>query len=98
MSKFSELRQNKPKLTIKEGAREVIFKTISCMCDNVGYLRFKRTEGGDLKMSGNGYSLSNWQFKFQVHEIEWAADGEEWDEVINMINSGTSVIEEVKSR
>jgi hypothetical protein len=98
MSKFSELRQNKPKLTIKEGAREVIFKTISCMCDNVGYLRFKRTEEGDLKMSGNGYSLSNWQFKFQVHEIEWAADGGEWDEVINMINSGTSVIEEVKSR
>ena len=95
MSKFSELRQNKPKLTIKEGAREVIFKTISCMCDNVGYLRFKRTEEGDLKMSGNGYSLSNWQFKFQVHEIEWAADGGEWDEVINMINSGTSVIEEV---
>jgi hypothetical protein len=98
MSKFSELRQNKPKLTIKEGAREVIFKTISCMCDNVGYLRFKRTEEGDLKMSGNGYSLSNWQFKFQVHEIEWAADGDGWDEVINMINSGTSVIEEVKSR
>jgi hypothetical protein len=36
MSKFIELRQNTPKLTIKEGAREVIFKTISCMCDNVG--------------------------------------------------------------
>jgi hypothetical protein len=36
MSKFIELRQNTPKLAIKEGAREVIFKTISCMCDNIG--------------------------------------------------------------
>jgi hypothetical protein len=38
MSKFIELRQNAPKLTIKEGAREVIFKTISCMCDNVHHI------------------------------------------------------------
>ena len=41
MSKYQELRMNAPKLTIKEGAREVIFKTVSCMCDNVGHLRFK---------------------------------------------------------
>jgi hypothetical protein len=43
MSKFIELRQNTPKLTIKEGAREVIFKTISCMCDNVGHLDLRKT-------------------------------------------------------
>ena len=49
MSKFIELRQNTPKLTIKEGAREVIFKTISCMCDNVGHLRFKKNSEGDFK-------------------------------------------------
>jgi hypothetical protein len=44
MSKFIELRQNAPKLTIKEGAREVIFKTISCMCDNVHHITFKKNE------------------------------------------------------
>jgi hypothetical protein len=45
MSKFKQLRLNAPKLTIKEGAREVIFKTVSCMCDNVGsYYRFKKNE------------------------------------------------------
>jgi hypothetical protein len=27
MSKYVELRNNQPKLTIKEGAKEVIFKT-----------------------------------------------------------------------
>lgn len=98
MSKYQELRMNAPKLTIKEGAREVIFKTVSCMCDNVGYLRFKKNGEGDFKMSGNGYAVSNWQFKHQVHEIEWEADENMWGGVIAMINSGTSVIESVISR
>ncbi len=68
------------------------------MCDNVGYLKFKKNSEGDFKMSGNGFSLSNWQFKYQVHEIEWTADENGWDEVIKMINSGTSLIESVISR
>jgi hypothetical protein len=75
MSKFIELRQNAPKLTIKEGAREVIFKTVSCMCDNVHHLRFKKNSDGDFKLDGNGFSLSNWQMKNEKHEIEWMADG-----------------------
>ena len=98
MDKYLELRANSPKLSIKEEAREVIFKTISCMCDNVGYLKFKKNSEGYFKMSGNGFSLSNWQFKYQVHEIEWTADENGWDEVIKMINSGTSLIESVISR
>jgi hypothetical protein len=69
MSKYRELRMNQPKLTIKEGAREVIFKTVS-----------------------------NWQMKHPKHEIEWEADENMWGGVIAMINSGTEVIEEVKSR
>jgi len=98
MSKFRELRLNAPKLTIKEGAREVIFKTISCMCDNVGHLRFKKNSDGDFKLDGNGFAVSNWQMKYGKHEIEWTADHEGWDEVIRMINSGTAVIESVISR
>ena len=98
MSKYVELRNNSPKLTIKEGAKEVIFKTISCMCDNVYYLKFKRNSEGDFKMNGNGFALSNFQFNHQVHEIEWEADENMWGGVIAMINSGTSVIETVTSR
>ena len=98
MSKYSELRANSPKLVIKESPREVIFKTISCMCDNVNYITFKKSSEGDFKMYGNGYSLSNWQFKHQVHEIEWEADENMWGGVIAMVNSGTSVIESVISR
>jgi hypothetical protein len=98
MSKYKELKQNPPKLTIKEGAREVIFKTISCMCDNVNYLRFKKNEDGDFKIDGMGFALSNWQMKHPRHEIEWEADENMWGGVIAMINSGTKVIESVTSR
>ena len=98
MSKYVELRNNNPKLVIKEGAKEVIFKTISCMCDNVYYLKFRRNSEGDFKMNGNGFALSNFQFNHQVHEIEWEADENMWGGVIAMINSGTSVIESVTSR
>jgi hypothetical protein len=98
MSKYRELRLNAPKLAIKEGAREVIFKTISCMCDNVGHLRFRKNEDGEFKLDGMGFAVSNWQIKHTKHEIEWTADEEGWDVVIKMINSGTEAIESVISR
>ena len=98
MSKYRELRQNPPKLTIKNGAREVIFTTISCMCDNVSYITLKKNSDGDFKMSGGRFALSNWQMKHPIHDIEWEADENEWGGVIAMINSGTEAISEVKSR
>ena len=98
MSKYRELRLDPPKLTIKEGAREVIFKTVSCMCDNVHHLRFKKNSDGEFKMDGMGFAISNWQMKHPKHEIEWGADANEWGGVIAMLNSGTSVIESVTSR
>ena len=98
MSKYRELRMNPPKLTIKEGAREVIFKTVSCMCDNIHYITLKKDDNGDFKMNGNGFALSNWQMKHAKHEIEWEADENMWGGVIAMINSGTEAIESVTSR
>jgi hypothetical protein len=103
MSVYQSLRQDPPKLVIKENAREVIFKTISCMCDNVHYITLKKNTQSEFEMrgsghSGMGYSLSNWQFNHQPHEITWAADENNWSDVIKMINSGTALIAEVKSR
>ena len=63
MSKYQELLQNPPRLTVKKEAREVIIKTVSCMCDNVHYLKLKKNSEGDFKMSGGGFALSNWQMK-----------------------------------
>jgi hypothetical protein len=98
MSKYQELRLNPPKLTIKDGAREVIFKTVSCVCDNIYYITFKKNSDGDFKMDGGKFALGNFQLKHPIHEIEWEADENEWSRVIAMINSGIEVIEEVKSR
>ena len=96
--KYWELRENPPTLDIKKGAYEVEFKTVSVMCDNVNYLTFKRDKAlnEDFRMSGNGFALSNWQFKYTDSDIKWAADNEDWYEVIRMINTGTAAI--VKSR
>ena len=68
------------------------------MCDNVHYLRFKKNDEGDFKMSGGGYAISNWQMKHPKHDIEWEADDQNWRRVAKMINTGTSKIESVKSR
>ena len=51
MSKYQELLQNPPRLTVKKEAREVIIKTVSCMCDNVHYLKLKKNSEGDFKPS-----------------------------------------------
>jgi hypothetical protein len=98
MSKYQQLLQNPPFIKVKKDAREVIFKTVSCMCDNVHYLRFKKNDEGDFKLSGGGFALSNWQMKHPKHDIEWVADEGEWRRVVKMINTGTSKVESVKSR
>ncbi len=97
-SKYRSLRMNPPKLTVKENARELIITTVSCMCDNIHYLTLKKNNEGDFKLYGNRFSLSNWQMAHPSHEIEWAADEENWNKVFEMINTGTEAISEIKSR
>jgi len=73
MSLFGELRRNPPKIEIKKGAKEVIFTTISAMCDNRHLLQLKKNSDGEFKLDGKGNSLRNWNLKVDVFEIEWAA-------------------------
>jgi len=98
MSKYLNLLNNKPKIKIGKNVNEVIFTTISCMCDNEHNLRLKRNENNEFKFFGYGQSLTNWQMKFKPFEIEWKADKNKWNEVIEMINTGTSKIEKAISR
>ena len=97
-NEYRKLVNQPPELKVVDNAREVILTTISCMCDNVEPLRFKKNGAGDFKLSGMGFALSNWQFKYPVYEIEWVADEGNWSKVFAMINSGTSAIKEVRSR
>ena len=96
--KYVSLRHNPPRLEVRDNARELVITTVSCMCDNIHYLTLRRNDNGDFRLSGGRFSLSNWQFGYPVHDIEWAADEGDWDTVFKMINSSTSAISEVKSR
>ena len=98
MSKYMELNQNPPKITVKKGAKEVLFTTISCMCDNKHTIQFKKNSEGEFTVNGRGNSMSNWDMKYDTMDLTWAADEENWSEVIKMINSGTEKISEVRAR
>jgi hypothetical protein len=97
-SLYVKLRQNPPKLEVKKDARELIITTVSCMCDNIHYLTLKKNSNGDFKLDTVTFALSNWQMSYPRHDIEWVADEGNWKKVFEMINSGTEVISEVKSR
>lgn len=101
MSKYRELLQDPPtfpELYDSESPREVIFETISSMCDNIGFIVLKKDSDGDFKMDGKGNSLENWQMKHPRHDIEWEADDNNWESVVNMINTGVCKINTVKHR
>ncbi|MEA3352414.1 MAG: hypothetical protein U9Q33_01160 [Campylobacterota bacterium] len=72
------------------------------MCDNISYIRFKQQDNGEFKLSHYnnhvGLAFSNLQCKYPSHDILWEADEQNWSEVIDMINSGTSLISDVKYR
>jgi len=102
MSKYQELLNNEPNLKIKDNATEVIFTLVSCMCDNISYIRFKKNSDNEFKLShynnNVGLAFSNLQCKYPTHEILWEADDNNWIKVITMLNTGTSLIADVKSR
>jgi|TARA_R110000851_G_scaffold281736_1_gene435216 hypothetical protein len=98
MSKYAELLNNPPKLNAKEGASEVVINLISCMCDNKYKWTIKKNDEGNFKIRTHGFAFRNFQTKFHKDEIEWEADDSNWDEVFRMINSGTSKIDNLKSR
>ena len=98
MSKYLDLCNNPPELSICPNAREVIFTTICCICDNEHKIKFYKNKDDNFIMTGMMSSLSNWQFKIAIDDIEWSADDQNWDFVIKAINTSTSVIEKVKSR
>ena len=87
--------------------KEVVFNLVSCMCDNRDRLIFKKTNANGymefrvyLKSypSGTMQSLSNLQMKADEIDLAWKAGGNEWENVVELIETGTSVIESIMSR
>ena len=98
MSKYQELLYNPPKLKMEGKPREIKIDLVSCMCDNEYRWTIKQNEDGEYKINTHGFAYSNWQIKARKDDIEWVADDENWELVFNMINSGTSKIENIKYR
>jgi len=105
--------QENPTMHVKKGAKEVVFKTVkthSVNEEDVEYLLFKK-EGG-FKMinmyNARDYALETsalpcppfayWGFKDPLHSFEWAADEENWEEVVRLINAGDTKVVSVVSR
>lgn len=98
MGKYRDLINFPPKLEVKENAREIIINCISVMCDNKEKISLKKNIEGDFKINTHGQAFSNFQIKFDKDDIEWEADDGNWVDVFSMINSGTTKIENIKSR
>ena len=92
------LQMRKNLKEIKKNPRELMIHTVASMCNNKHILSLKKNSDGEFKMSGRGYSLSNFGFKSPVYEIEWAADEGDWSKVIHIINSGYQRIDKIVSR
>jgi len=93
---MTQMRKNLKE--IKKNPRELMIHIVSSMCNNRYILSLKKNSDGEFKMSGRGYSLSNFGFKPPVYEIEWAADEGDWSKVIHSINSGYQRIDKIISR
>jgi len=83
---------------IVENPREIIFHTVASMCDNKHMFKFKKNAEGDFNLTCNGFAYSNFGIKNNKYELEWAADEGNFFNVIQMINSGYQVVEEIASR
>ena len=97
-TKYYELVDNPPTLSVVEGAREVVVHLVSVMCDNRYLWTLKKDNSGGFKVNTHAQAFGNFCVKAHKHEIEWAADEGKWDEVFAMISEGTCVIERVQSR
>lgn len=79
-SKYSECLNNPIDVSkITTDTKEVIFTLVSCMCDNVSYLKFKKNEHGEFGVRHYNdhvsLALSNLQMeKGHLDNLLWNAD------------------------
>tara|TARA_R100000278_G_scaffold28063_3_gene25494 strand:+ start:5972 stop:6403 length:432 start_codon:yes stop_codon:yes gene_type:complete len=97
MSLYHKLRLDPPVLKVEGNPREIKIDVVSVMCDNKYRWSVKKIDG-DYKISTHPQSFSNFGTKYKRDDIEWEMDEGNWEEVWEMINSGTIQIEKIKYR
>lgn len=95
-----QLRRQSPiAVNVTPDATEVILQLISCMCDNKNTFKFKKSpRTGTFNLDTGWSAYSNFQIKHEQWELEWLADDGQWDDVVALINTGTSVVDKIFSR
>lgn len=102
-SKYQELKRNRPAFKITNKPKEIHFKMISCMCDNESKIVFRKNKDGEYTVIARNnhcnLALSNYQMGGDYEtDLIWAADEGDWGKVINILNSGTELVESFRSR
>tara|TARA_R100001530_G_scaffold60360_3_gene43629 strand:+ start:2713 stop:3015 length:303 start_codon:yes stop_codon:yes gene_type:complete len=95
---YRELKDNPPILKIEGKPREIKIDLVSVMCDNKYRWIVKKDGNGDYRINTSPFAYSNFQIEWRKDDIEWEMDKMNWNEVFDMINSGTSVIANIKYR
>ena len=98
MSKFVELRRNPVKNNIIGTPKKVLISFVSVMCDNKSQMVFDIEDYGGYKLSTCGNAFSYWNTDCSKEDVIWEAESGNWDDVIKMLNSGTSAIESIRVR
>lgn len=88
---------------IKKNPKQLILTTISCMCDNLSYVKITRNKEDEVSIRSYNNScnlcLSNLQMKDDYRtDLEWAFLDNEFDKIVEIINSGTSKVESLRAR
>jgi hypothetical protein len=98
MSLYQELTMNPPAIEefIPSNPREVLFKLINPM-GHVKHISFKKVDG-DFEINTHGDAYSNFQIPHTKTDLEWDADENLWENVVNAINEGVVVIQSVRTR
>ena len=98
MSKYRELISNPVKNIITGKPKQVLIDLISCMCDNKNQITFALNENGSYSCLTHGYAFSNYQMNCSKPDLLWEAEEGEWDNVLKMINTGTSQVSQIRVR
>ena len=88
----------KEKILVKDRRNGKNYKINSAFDDVDSIFSKNKNDDGDFKLNSHRDSYRNFQIKFDKDDIEWEADDSNWNKVFDMINSGTSKIDNIKSR
>jgi hypothetical protein len=104
MSKtYAECRRDGvPTQKITDKTKTIILTMVSCMCNNVNYIKLVRKDG-EVKISHYNdrcsLAFSNLGAESNAKEMmKWAFEDNDFGEIIRLANSGSSAVAEVRIR